>query len=160
MTVYQYHLIHEQLVPQNVLYTKPFPDFATPIPYQRLADRRTATQKMRGGIIERLGGEIWRQESTAEVRDSANVRIVSARRVGGVLVFCSVHGYGRRCRPPHASRHRTGHDIFLKQAAGILKIPTSEYSTPQSLCQLSTTYRFIFALFLCCSIVDTPCVAS
>ncbi|CAN0362423.1 unnamed protein product [Pylaiella littoralis] len=42
---------------------------------ERLADRRTATQKMRGGIIERLGGEIWRQESTAEVRDSANIEL-------------------------------------------------------------------------------------
>lgn len=47
--------------------------------HQRLADKRAAVQKLQGGIVERLGVEIWRQESTAEVRDKANVRTISMR---------------------------------------------------------------------------------
>lgn len=57
------------------------PNFATPMTHQRLAGKRAATQKIQGSIIERLGGEIWRQEATAEVRDNANVSIVSAHYV-------------------------------------------------------------------------------
>lgn len=47
---------------------------------------------MQGGIIERLGGDVWRQESTAEVRDKANVRmdsesLIAERKFQVSLVF-------------------------------------------------------------------------
>ncbi|CBJ28164.1 conserved unknown protein [Ectocarpus siliculosus] len=54
---------------------------------ERLADRRAAAQKMQGGIIERLDGETWRQESAAEVRDNANIELdavgIAQRKVVG-----------------------------------------------------------------------------
>lgn len=64
---------------------------------QRLADRRAATQKMQGGIIERLGGDVWRQESTAEVRDKANVRFLTLVHRTEVLGFRLLSGKARRC---------------------------------------------------------------
>ncbi|CAM9331513.1 unnamed protein product [Ectocarpus sp. 6 AP-2014] len=54
---------------------------------ERLADRRAAAQKMQSGIIERLDGETWRQESAAEVRDNANIELdavgIAQRKVVG-----------------------------------------------------------------------------
>ena len=67
--------------------------------YQRLADRRAANQRMQGGIIERLGGEIWRQESTTEVRDNANVRTTGTRVAENKLPF-----FARSTMPPTSKK--------------------------------------------------------
>lgn len=94
---------------------------------------------MQGSIIERLGGDIWRQESKAEVRDNANVRIGWAHCVEGAFVFRSFHGWLRSLLAARGGRDCIGHDIVLTQRTDLPK-PTSEHPATHSEHRLSEMY--------------------